>query len=73
MSFSGPPSTNAFQRVGPGRPRLVRIWITPLAASVPYSAAADGPLTISIDSMSSGLKSLSREGVCPPTPIEVAV
>jgi hypothetical protein len=52
--------------VGPGRPRLVRICTTPFAASVPYSAAADGPFTISMDSISSGLKSLMREGAWPP-------
>ena len=73
MSFKAPPSTNAVHFVGPGRPRFVRICITPFAASVPYRAAADGPLTISIDSTSSGLKSSSRDGVCPPTPIDVAV
>ena len=57
-------STLRFQRGRPARPRLVVIWITPLAAAVPYRAAAAGPLRISTFSMSSGLMSLSREGLC---------
>ena len=40
---------------------------------MPYSVAAAGPFTISIDSMSSGLMSLIREGAaprpCPKPPI----
>src|SRR3954463_5367256 len=35
--------------------------MTPFAASVPYRVAALGPFNTSIDSMSSGLKSLMRE------------
>ena len=35
--------------------------MTPFAASVPYSVAAEGPLTISMSSISSGLSVLSRE------------
>ena len=35
--------------------------MTPLAASVPYNVAADGPFTISMSSMSSGLSALSSE------------
>jgi hypothetical protein len=42
-------------------PFFVMMLMTPRAASVPYSVAAAGPLRISIDSISSGLKSLSRE------------
>ncbi len=70
MSVSVPPSLKKSHLVLPGRPRLVLYTITPFAASVPYSTAADGPLTTSIDSMSSGLMSLRREGTCPPTPTE---
>ncbi len=39
---------------------------TPFAAAVPYSAAADGPFTISMFSISSGLMSLIRLGCAPP-------
>src|SRR2546427_5805446 len=59
-SLSVPPSAYAVHFVGPGRPCLVRNWITPLAASVPYSAAAEGPFTTSTASKSSGLKSFKR-------------
>ncbi len=45
----------------PPEPRLVMTWMTPFDASVPYNAAAAGPFRISIDSMSSGLRSLIRE------------
>ena len=44
--------------------------MTPLAASVPYSVAADGPRTISMLSISSGLRSPMRLAVVPPTLIE---
>ena len=54
---------------GPAAPRLVRISTTPLAASVPYSVEAEGPLTISIDSISSGLRSFRRLGLVPPIPM----
>src|SRR3954470_22149364 len=59
------PPASAFhvQRVAPARPRFVVTTMTPFAASVPYSVAADGPLTISIDSISSGLRSLRRPAV----------
>jgi hypothetical protein len=46
---------------------LVVITITPFAASVPYSVAADGPRTTSIDWISSGFRSPTRLGVVPPT------
>src|ERR1051325_10720874 len=49
-----PRSTRARHWVFPTLPRLVLITMTPLAAWVPYRAAADGPLMMSIDSMSSG-------------------
>ena len=42
--------------------------ITPFAAAVPYNAAAEGPFTISMLSISSGLKSFIREIDCPPFP-----
>ena len=35
--------------------------MTPFAAFVPYSVAADGPFTISMSSISSGLSELSSE------------
>ena len=41
----------------PVRPFLVKIWITPAAASVPYRVAAAAPLMISTRSMSFGLMS----------------
>src|SRR5688572_26373014 len=62
-----PCSAYRLQRAGPGRPRFVLITITPLAASVPYRAAADGPLTTSTDSISSGLRSLTRLDGAHPT------
>ena len=49
-------------------PFLVMIWITPFAASAPYSVAAAGPFTTSIDSMSSGLMKSSGLRDCPDTP-----
>ena len=36
------------QRGDPREPDLVKIWITPAEASVPYSVAAAAPLRISI-------------------------
>ena len=65
-----PCSTQKFQRVSPVVPRFVVIRITPFAASVPYSVAADGPLMISMFSISSGLMSLRRDGAWPPVPSE---
>src|SRR4029077_14717 len=65
-----PPSLKISHLVLPGRPRFVLYTMTPLAASVPYRTAAEGPFTTSIDSLLSGLMSLMREGTCPPTPIE---
>src|SRR5438105_1527787 len=44
--------------------------MAPLTASVPYNDVAAGPFTISMDSISSGLRSLIRDGVWPPTPME---
>jgi hypothetical protein len=42
--------------------------MTPLAASVPYSVAADGPFTTSTFSISSGLMSPTRLALPPPVP-----
>src|SRR5260370_16613626 len=67
-SLSVPPSAYAVHFVGPGSPCFVRNWIRPLAASVPYSAAAEGPFTTSTASKSSGLKSFKRDGAWPPPP-----
>ena len=69
MSVSVPVSPNVSQRVLPARPFFVVTWSTPFAAAVPYSAAAAGPLMTSMLSMSSGLRSLMRDGNCPPTSI----
>src|SRR3712207_2910686 len=53
-----PWSTSAVHEGRPVLPRFVKIWITPAAASVPYSVAAAAPLMISMRSMSAGLMSL---------------
>ena len=47
------------------RPRLVITWITPADASAPYSVAAAGPFTISMDSMSAGFRLLSALVMAP--------
>ena len=57
-----------FQRGEPARPRFVVITMTPFAASVPYSVAADGPFTISTFSISSGFRSPTRLALLPPVP-----
>ena len=44
----------------PARPFFVVTTTTPFAAAVPYSVAADGPFTISMSSISSGLKLFRR-------------
>src|SRR5256714_9252313 len=62
-----PCSAYRFHRALPGSPCLVVISTTPFAASVPYSADAAGPFTTSIDSKSSGFKSLMRLGGAQPT------
>src|SRR4029079_13388266 len=46
--------------VPPERPRFVVTTTTPFAALVPYSVAADGPFTISMSSISSGVRLLMR-------------
>ena len=50
-----PPSTESVHAGAPAEPRFVKIWITPPAASVPYSVVAAGPFTTSTRSMSAGL------------------
>src|SRR5256885_10034388 len=62
-----PCSAYRFHRALPGAPCLVLITTTPFAASVPYSADAAGPFTTSIDSKSSGFRSLMRLGGAHPT------
>src|SRR6266849_5068874 len=63
-----PCSAYRLHRAGPGLPRFVLMMTTPFAASVPYSAVADGPLMISSDSISSGFRSFTRLGGAQPTP-----
>ena len=52
----------------PSLPFLVVIRITPFAALLPYNAAADGPLSTEILSISSGLKSAMPSVVALPSP-----
>src|SRR5687768_15265619 len=61
-----PVSPLKFQRIAccPRVPFFVMIWMTPFAASAPYSVAAAGPLMISIDSMSFGFRLFSAEVTC---------
>src|SRR6185369_13980697 len=68
-----PPSPNQVQRALPTRPFLVVTTMTPLVASVPYNVAADGPFTISMSSISSGLRPLrlELETMLPPAPAAV--
>ena len=47
--------TSAVHTGAPDEPRLVKTWMTPAAASVPYSVVAAEPLMISMRSMSAGL------------------
>src|SRR3954466_7765570 len=61
-----PASPYQVQRVGPARPFFVVMTMTPFAASVPYSVAADGPFTISMSSISSGDIVLRKLNVVPP-------
>ncbi len=58
-------------RGAPARPRFVKIWITPLDASVPYSVAAAAPFRISMRSMDSGGMSSRRVALpCPEPPMD---
>src|SRR5688572_14893066 len=60
-----PSSASTVKRNGPAPPFLVLMTITPLAASVPYRLAADGPRSTSIDSMVFGSMSSNRDGASP--------
>src|SRR5438309_4007116 len=53
-SLTAPASAFHVHCVFPEWPRFVVMTMTPFAASVPYSVAADGPFTISISSISCG-------------------
>src|SRR5262245_49421418 len=54
-----------FQRADPVEPFLVKIWITPFEASVPYSVAAAAPFSTSMRSMDDGSMSSRRDGAPP--------
>src|SRR5437867_13282162 len=58
-------------RAAPARPFFVVTRTTPFAAFVPYSVAADGPFTISMSSISSGLRLLSSESEFAPAELVV--
>ena len=61
MGLSKPISLSTERRVGPGVPFLVKIWITPLAASDPYNVVAAPPGTYSMRSMfSSGMSAMDE-------------
>ncbi len=45
---SHPTSLSMLRLVGPGAPFFVKIWITPFAASEPYSVVAAPPGTYSM-------------------------
>src|SRR5215207_8186025 len=60
-SCTAPRSMIQLHRALPARPFFVVTRTTPFAAAVPYNVAADGPLTISMSSISSGLNELSIE------------
>ena len=61
-----PASPVQVQRALPARPFFVVMTMTPFAASVPYSVAAEGPFTISMSSISSGEKLFKKLNVVPP-------
>ena len=58
-------------RGAPALPRLVKIWITPLDASLPYSVAAAAPFRTSMRSIDSGLMSSKRDGAAAAVPMLV--
>jgi hypothetical protein len=67
-----PAVISPFQMGAPDTPRLVKIWMMPAAASVPYSVAAAAPFRTSMRSMSSAAMSCrgdrpSRAPPCVPT------
>ncbi len=69
--LSDPCSMRAVTRARPGRPRLVKIWITPVAASDPYSVLAAPPFVISTRSMSEMRMSAQAEDCSPPVQLAV--
>ena len=56
-----PCSMRKLNRGAPEFPLLVKIWITPFDASLPYSVAAAAPFRISTRSIDSGLMSSRRD------------
>ena len=56
-----PALASSVHTAGPSRPRLVKIWMTPPDASVPYSVVAAGPFTTSMRSMSDAAMSFSGD------------
>ena len=69
--ISMPCSMRAVMRGAPGVPFFVKIWMTPVAASDPYSVDAAPPFVISIRSMSLVSRSASAEDCSPPVPAAV--
>src|SRR4051794_32385745 len=67
-SRTEPRSPCQLQRALPAWPFLVVITMTPLAASVPYSVAAEGPFTISMSEISSGFSVFRSDTAVPPVP-----
>ena len=67
-SSTAPASPYHVQRVAPAFPFFVVMTMTPFAASVPYSVAADGPFTISMSSISFGSRSLRKLPCVPVKP-----
>ena len=55
---------SADHRGAPVAPFFVKMWITPLDASVPYSVVAAAPLITSIRSMSAALMSFRGDDDC---------
>ena len=69
--ISMPRSTRAVILGAPGVPFLVKIWITPVAASDPKRVEAAPPLVTSMRSMSLTSRSESAEDCSPPVPAAV--
>src|SRR4051812_16657922 len=67
-SCTEPAWPNQDHLVLPALPFLVVTTMTPFAAAVPYSVAADGPFTISMSSISSGESVFRMLSRVPPTP-----
>ena len=77
MYFSSGTSTPCSTRTlicgVPGRPLRVNTWITPFAASEPYSVLAAPPRITSTRSISDVSSSASADDCSPPVPIAVAM